>query len=386
MSLSYLAIIAILVAIAPFISNLTRIPIVVVEMLLGTLAAFSGIYVETQSIHMIAEVGFLILMFLCGTEVNLKSFIELKKEGMLQKILLYFFILYTLSILIVLTQNLPYIYIATFPIMSVGMIMALIKEYGKESLWLSLALKVGVIGELVSICILVAINGFYKHGISIELAKTFGVLLLFLLLIAILFHIFKLLFWWFPTLKTLIAPHNDSYNQDLRFGAMLFFLFVSIVLSLKLEVALGAFIAGMIIATFFAQHHKLHQKLNYIGFGFFIPLFFVHVGTTLDLKSLFSDLEILKNALIIVCGMLSIRLIGSLIAFKKFLKTPKNIILYAFSDAMPLTFLIATATLALQLKIISLQGYYSFVVGAMIEGIVFMILIKILLSSWQEKS
>ena len=384
MTITHLAIITILLAIAPFISNLTRIPIVVIEMLLGAFIAYSGIYSQHGGIHTIAEVGFLILMFLCGTEVNLKSFIELKKERMLSKIFLYFAILYSLSILIVFSQNLPLIYIATFPIMGVGMIMALIKEYGKDHIWLNLALKVGVIGELLSICILVAINGFYKHGISLELAETFGVLLLFLLATSLAFHFFKLLFWWFPTLKTFIAPHNDSYNQDLRFAAMLFFIFVAIVLSLKLEVALGAFIAGMIIATFFTQHHKLHQKLNYIGFGFFIPLFFIHVGTTLDLKSLFSNLEILKNAIIIVSGMLGIRLIGSFIAFKKFLQTRRNTILYALSDAMPLTFLIATATLALQLKVISMQGYYAFVVGAMIEGIVFMILIKIILSVWKQ--
>ncbi|WP_244874352.1 cation:proton antiporter [Helicobacter pametensis] len=371
-------------AIAPFISNLSRFPIVVVEMLLGSLAVYLGLFERNEAARSVAEIGFLILMFLCGTEVNLKSFIQLKREGMLKKIALYFCILYSLSALIVLTQKLPFIYIVTFPIMGVGMIMALIREYGKDHIWLNLALKVGVIGELLSICMLVAINGFYNHGISLELLQTFGVLLAFLLAIAIIFQLVKILFWWFPTLKTLIVPYNNPNNQDLRFGAMLFFLFVSIVVSLKLEVALGAFIAGMIIATFFSTHHKLHEKLNYIGFGFFIPFFFVHVGTTLDLKSLFSNSQILHNALIVVSGMLGIRLIGSFISFRSFLKSPRNALLYALSDAMPLTFLIAASTLALQLKIISLQEYYAFVVGAMIEGIFFMTSIKIILSFWKE--
>lgn len=384
--LSSLAVLTIAMAIAPFISNFTRIPIVVVEMLLGSFVVYIGVFQASASIHAIAEVGFLILMFLCGTEVNLKSFIELKKNGMFKKIFLYFAILYSLSITIVLTQKLPLIYIAIFPIMGVGMIMALIKEYGKDHLWLNLALKVGAIGELLSICILVAINGFYTYGLSFELSQTFLVLLLFLLIIAFLFQFFKILFWWFPTLKTLIVPYDDSYNQDLRFAAMLFFLLVFIVSSLKLEVALGAFITGMIIATFFSTHHKLHEKLNHIGFGFFIPLFFVHVGTTLDLKSLFSDIGILKNALVVVAGMISIRLIGSFLAFKRFLKNRRNTILYALSDAMPLTFLIATATLALQLQIISQESYYSLVVGAMIEGITFMILIKVILTFWKAKS
>lgn len=383
LSLGSLTMLTISVAVAPFVSNFTRIPIVVIEMLLGSLIAYLGLFHADSGIQGVAEVGFLILMFLCGTEVDLKSFIELKKNGMFKKIFLYFAVLYSLSITIVLTRNLPLVYIAIFPIMGVGMIMALIKEYGKDHLWLNLALKVGAIGELLSICILVSINGFYTYGLSFELSQTFLVLLLFLLVIAFLFQFFKILFWWFPSLKTRIVPYDDSHNQDLRFATMLFFLFVFIVFSLKLEVALGAFITGMIIATFFSTHHKLHEKLNHIGFGLFIPLFFVHVGTTLDLKSLFSDIAILKNALIIVAGMIGIRLISSFLAFRGFLQSRRNTILYALSDAMPLTFLIATATLALQLKIISQEGYYTLVVGAMIEGITFMILIKIILSFWQ---
>lgn len=385
MSLTSFALIAILVAIAPLLSSLTRIPSVVIEMLLGAFVSYIGIYHSSEAVHYVAEVGFLILMFLCGTEVDLKSFRDLKKSGLSKNILMYFCILYTLSLTLVLLQKLPYIYIVTFPIMGVGMIMTLIKEYGKEHIWLNLALRVGILGELLSICILVGINGFYTYGLSFELSKTFGVLLLFFFFIALCFRFFRVIFWWFPRLKTLIVPHEDTSNQDLRFSAMLFFIFISIVLSLQLEVALGAFIAGMIIATFFGNRHSLHSKLTSIGFGFFVPFFFVNVGTTLDLKTLLSHPQLFKDSLIIVCGMFGIRLIGCFVSFRKYLGSPKNAILYAFSDAMPLTFLIATATLALQLKVITQENYYAFVMGAMIEGIIFMISIKVILNHWRDK-
>lgn len=385
MSLTSFAVIAILVALAPLLSSLTRIPSVVVEMLLGALATYIGFFYESESVSYVAEVGFLILMFLCGTEVDLKSFKTLKTEGLFKNIFMYFCILYTLSIALVLLQKLPFIYIVTFPIMGVGMIMTLIKEYGKDHIWLNLALKVGIFGELLSICILVGINGFYTYGLSFELSQTFGVLILFFAFIALSFRFFRVLFWWFPTLKNFIVPQEDSSNQDLRFSAMLFFIFISIVLSLKLEVALGAFIAGMIIATFFGNRHALHQKLTSIGFGFFVPFFFVHIGTTLDLKALFSNPQLFKDALIIVAGMLGIRLIGCFFVFRKFLGNIKNVVLYSFSDAMPLTFLIATATLGLQLKIITQENYYAFVMGAMIEGITFMIAIKLILNYWKKR-
>ena len=66
MSLTSFAILAILVSLAPLLSSLTRIPSVVVEMLLGALATYFGIFHESESVHYVAEVGFLILMFLCG--------------------------------------------------------------------------------------------------------------------------------------------------------------------------------------------------------------------------------------------------------------------------------------------------------------------------------
>ncbi|RDU69502.1 cation:proton antiporter [Helicobacter cholecystus] len=385
MSLISFAIIATLIALAPLLSSLTRIPCVVVEMLLGTLATYIGIFHENESVRYVAEIGFLILMFLCGMEVDLKSFKTLKNEGLFKNIFAYFCILYTLSISLVLLQKLPFIYIVIFPIMGVGMIMTLIKEYGKDYIWLNLALKVGIFGELLSICILVGINGFYTYGLSLELSRTFGVLIIFFIFIALSFRFFRVVFWWFPTLKNLIVPQEDQSNQDLRFSAMLFFIFISIVLLLKLEVALGAFIAGMIIATFFGNRHLLHQKLTSIGFGFFVPFFFVHIGTTLDLKALLSNPQLFKDALMVVTGMLGIRLIGCFLVFRKFLGNIKNVVLYAFSDAMPLTFLIAAATLALQLKIITQENYYAFVMGAMIEGIVFMIIIKLILNYWKKE-
>lgn len=383
MSLTSFTIIAILIAIAPLLSSLTKIPRVVIEMLLGTMAGYFGLLHESESIHYVAEVGFLILMFLCGAEVNLKSFKDLKTGGLGKNVLIYFCILYALSLTLVLFQKLPLIYIVTFPIMGIGMIMTLIREYGKEYIWLNLALRVGILGELLSICILVGINGFYTYGLSFELSKTFGMLLLFFTFIALCFRFFKILFWWFPTLKTLIVPHEDSSNQDLRFSAMLFFIFISIVIYLQLEVALGAFIAGMIISTFFGNRHALHHKLTSIGFGFFVPFFFVNVGTTLDIKALLSHPQLFKNALIIVGGMFFIRLVGCFLSFRKYLGGTKNIILYAFSDAMPLTFLIATATLALQLEVITQENYYAFVMGAMIEGIIFMISIKVIINYWK---
>ena len=64
-------VISLLIVIAPFFSTLTRLPLVVVEILLGALAYYFGFFEHSESLKLIAHIGFLFLMFLCGLEVNL---------------------------------------------------------------------------------------------------------------------------------------------------------------------------------------------------------------------------------------------------------------------------------------------------------------------------
>lgn len=378
------AIISILIVFAPFVSKTTKIPIVVVEMILGALAYYLGIFKHSEAFDTLAEVGFLFLMFLCGMEVDLRGFKRLGKT-FLKRAGAYFLVLYVVATSAVLLLELPPIYIAAFPVMSLGMIMALIKDYGKNMPWLDLALKVGIIGELVSIAVLVIINGTYSYGLSFDLYKTLAVLLLFILVIVGVFQMGKILFWWFPNLKLFIMPYDDANNQDIRFSMMLFFVLIVIVIWLGLESVLGAFLAGMIVATFFPYKHELIDKLNDIGFGFFVPLFFIHVGTTLNIGLIIHTPTLMLHGLFIVIAMISLRLLSATIAFRTYFKSAKNTVLFALSDSMPLTFLVATAALGLQLKAMDQNTYYSFLLAAIFEGIIFTILIKLVYNIWKVK-
>ena len=134
----------------------------------------------------------------------------------------------------------------------------------------------------------------------------------------------------------------------------------------------------MVISSFFKYNKELHYKLSDFGFGFLIPLFFVYIGTTLDFKAIFSGSNVILHALNICLAMILVRLIATSMVFYSMLKNVKNVLLFSLSDAMPLTFLIATATLGLNIGAIDRMQYYSFVLAAMMEGILFSILIKII--------
>ena len=64
--------IAILITIAVPLSTATKIPIVVTEILLGIIGRYFGLVdSENTYIPIVANIGLLFLMFLCGLEVDL---------------------------------------------------------------------------------------------------------------------------------------------------------------------------------------------------------------------------------------------------------------------------------------------------------------------------
>lgn len=373
---------SILVMLSPFLSRITKMPVVVIEILLGSIAAYLGFLVENELFNIIAKVGFLYLMFLAGMEVNLKEF-GFAKSSLLRRTIIYFTLLYACSFAIYLYYDLSAVYLVLFPIFSLGMLMALVKEYGKNQPWLALALNIGIIGELISIVALTILSGGLEYGYNREFAFTLGSLLAFLIGFVFFFKGMRILFWWYPGLKTMIMPHVDGKDQDIRFSMALMFLLVGGMLYLKIDVVLGAFLAGTFIATYFKHKTELPEKLSSFGFGFLVPIFFIHVGSTVALDA-FSDFKILQMALFLSGAMIGIRMISSMIAYSGYLGF-KNTILFALSDSMPLTFMVAIATLGFQAEAITHDEYYTFILASMGSGIFLMILIKILYAYFYPK-
>jgi len=381
-SIAIVIALSLFIAISPFVSKTLRLPIVVVEIMLGIAGGYFGFFDKNEYFFIMAKVGFLFLMFLAGLEVNLKEFAKIKSD-LLGRVILYFFLLYTMALALVLYFKLSFIYLVILPIFSLGMIMALLKDYGKEKKWLSLALIIGILGELVSIVALTIMSGALSFGFGKEFYKAMTTLVAIVFVCIMFFKLARAFFWWFPGAKKAIMPDIASKEQDIRFSMALFFAMIAIMLYLKIDMVLGAFFAGMFITAFFSHKKDLHDKLSSFGFGFLAPIFFIYVGSTLKLDILFSA-SIFKNALFLIVCMVSIRLVGSFTAFYGHLGF-KNTLLFALSDSMPLMFMVAAATLGLQAKAINNFEYSSIVAASMLDAIVLMLLIKVINFYFEKK-
>ena len=367
---------SIILLISPFISNMLKLPISMVEITLGAIAAGLGLLHHNEMFSLLAEVGFLYLMLLAGMEVNLKELLKLDKSVFL-KGFLFLFILYALSIASVFVFKYSVIFVVILPLISIGLMLAIQQEIGKQP-WLDLAIKIGVLGELVSILVLTIVSGYFEFGLSKELAFNIGILFLFLFILALFFMGLRTLFWWFPKLKHYLMPGSDKYFQDVRIAISLFFIMIAVLMVLHLDVVLGAFAVGVFLTTFFEHNKDLEHKLAPFGFGFLITIFFVHVGSSIDISQI--SLSMIKDSLILTFLMIILRIISSFLFFKdlKF----KNTVLFGLSLSMPLTLMIATATLAYQNKVINDYWFTVFVFTAVLEVIIVMLGVKFL----QQKS
>jgi len=364
----------------PFVSKLIRIPIPPVEIILGSIFAYIGLVSHNEYFDLIAEVGFLYLMFLAGMEVDLKQ-ITKSPRNVIQKAILFIAFMSLFSITLGMIFRLNTITIISMPLISIGLLASLTKTYGKDQPWIKLAFIAGVLGEIVSIAALTIFDAASTTGFNIALIIKIGYLLFFIASVYMLYKLLNLLFWWFPELKNILVPKLDTSDQDIRLAMALFFILIAVMLSLELELALGSFIAGIAISAFFHHEKKLGEKMSSLGFGFLVPLFFLHVGASFDLKSLMVE-GVVSGALLITTLMILSRILAAVVLKK--ISGSRDALLVALSLSMPLTLLVAVATIGYETKLLDLLSYYQLILASIFEILISMTVIKVLQSRRKE--
>ena len=359
---------------SPFVAKVLRLPIPAVEIMLGSLFAYFGLIGHNEYFDLIAETGFLYLMFLAGMEVDLKQLTR-SSPLVLRQSVMFLAIMAFFSISSGLLFGLNTIIIISMPLISIGLLASLSKTYGKEEPWIKLAFVAGILGEVISIAVLTVYDAATTTGFTIELLGKITYLMLFMGIVYMLYRLLHLLFWWFPELKRTLVPKFDTSDQDIRLAMALFFILISVMLALDLELALGSFIAGVAISAFFHHEKALEHKMSSLGFGFLVPLFFIHVGASFDIASL-AIRGVVTGALLITFLMILSRILAAIAL--KHISGSMDALLAGLSLSMPLTLLIAVATIGYETKLLDLLSYYQLILASIFEILIVMVTIKVL--------
>jgi len=115
-----------------------------------------------------------------------------------------------------------------------------------------------------------------------------------------------------------------------------------------LDVVLGAVLAGMVLRTWLRREdvdvHPLEEKLDAVGYGIFIPIFFVTSGMTLDLPAM---VKAPLRVLVFLVLLLVVRGLPCLVVYRKALPRSQRVQM-TFITATTLPLLIALAEIGLQ--------------------------------------
>jgi len=196
---------SVIIFVSPYLSKIFRIPTTPIEIVLGSFAASIGFITDNHYFELIAEVGFFYLMFLAGTEVNLKELQNIPKK-MMQKNIIYIILLYLFAFIFVQIFDFSSVFIVILPLISVGLILTLYKEFDKDTKWLNLSMTTGIMGELVSIITVTIAGTVLVHGVGLELYASLGYLILFLVTM---------------TMETMTEFRSRNYSFVMRFSFQL---------------------------------------------------------------------------------------------------------------------------------------------------------------------
>jgi Kef-type K+ transport system membrane component KefB len=162
-----------------------------------------------------------------------------------------------------------------------------------------------------------------------------------------------------------------SSQLAVRITVVLVFGLVLLANQLGLDVLLGGFVAGMIVRLALKGHELqvFESKLTAVGFGFFVPFFFITSGIEFDLAALGSVTALLKLAMFFALFLI-VRGTPAMLLYRKVLK-PRQRVALAFYSATELPLVVAITTIATETGHMKTSTAAGLVGAAMLSTLVF---------------
>jgi Kef-type K+ transport system membrane component KefB/Trk K+ transport system NAD-binding subunit len=361
-----LLLITALAFVAPILANRLKrfsIPIVVGEILAGMLIGHSGLNIIEPSpiLDFLAEFGFAYLMFLSGLEVDFDLLIPQRRKGSFsirQPLplalivlagtvglgLLFSILLRTLGIV-----ESPFLMGLILSTTSLGVVVPVLKE--RDLLSTDYGQLLLVAASLADFLILLLVTIFIAVR---SVGLTLDLLLIPVLLLAFVVAVRITQLYSGRKLPQRILKELSSATAQIRVRGAFALMVAWVVLAEAsgVEVILGAFLAGAIAGLISDPNDDdAQEKLDAIGYGFFIPIFFIMVGVEFNLSALFESPQAMLLVPLLVVGAYAVKVIPALL-FR--LKVPwRETLAGGFLLASHLSLIIATAAIALSLGLIT---------------------------------
>jgi Kef-type K+ transport system membrane component KefB len=385
-SFSGLVVVAAVALLAPLLLGLAprlRLPSVVLEIVAGIVIgpALLG-WVETDTVvRVFALFGLAYLLFLAGLEIDFERLrgrsLRVAGIGFVVSFLIALVVGYGLETSGQVENGLIVAIILSAT--SLGVVVPLLKDAGEAgSPFGQLTIAAASIADFATVILLTLFFSREATGTGAQLLLLAGFVLAAAVAVAGLLGLERSM-----RLSAVLVRLQDTTAQIRVRGAFLLLAgFVALAESLGLEVILGAFIAGAILALVdrdaLMTHPHLRTKLAGAGFGFFIPVFFVSVGLTFDLDALLASAETVLRVPIFLLALLAVRGLPALVYRR--LIGPRRTVVAGLLQATSLPFIVAASMIGVDLGVISEATSAALIGAGLLSVLIFPLLAATILA------
>jgi Kef-type K+ transport system membrane component KefB len=284
----------------PLVAGRIGLPAVVLEILFGIVAGpLLGVVHSDELISALAELGFLMLLFLAGFEIDLGVF-ERQGRRPIMFGLAVFGGTVLLSAAVARILGLDLFLTLVLSTTSVGLVVPTLRTTRRMATPLGQDILVSALLAdfltllAVTVAALVAQFGFGPRllALPVFLAIAVGALLAL-----------RRAAWWWPERFGRLFDADDPDEIGIRFTLALMLVAVGLALALGIEPILGAFLSGMSFAAVFRNRGGLDRKLTGFAYGFLIPIFFISVGIGFQLDAVSDPGAILFTLMLFVVAI-----------------------------------------------------------------------------------
>jgi CPA2 family monovalent cation:H+ antiporter-2 len=269
-----------------FVCNQIRVPTIVGFLLTGVLAGPHGLGLikAVHEVEILAEIGVVLLLFTIGIEFSLKNLLQIRRSVLLGgslQVLLTIVAVFLIARLIGLSFGESVFIGFLVSLSSTAIVLKLLQEraeidspHGRTALAISLFQDVIVVPMMLLTPLLAGEMGSVGQSLLFLMAKGIGVIVLVVISAQ----------WIVPRLLYQIArtKSRELFLLSIVFTCLAVAWLTS---SIGLSLALGAFLAGLIISESEYSHQALSNILPFRDV--FTSFFFVSIGMLLNLDFLF---------------------------------------------------------------------------------------------------
>jgi Kef-type K+ transport system membrane component KefB len=319
-SLTSAAIVSVIALLAPLALRLTglRLPDIVVQILLGIVVGpqvLDWARVD-EPVGVLSVIGLAFLLLLSGLEIDFDRLrgrvLRLTAAGFAVSFGL------ALAIGVVLGESglvrSPVLVAVILSATSLGIILPVLKDAGQIETPFGQVIVAGAsIAEVVPIVLLSLLFSADASGIGAQLTLLFA-FLGFVAAVGLLIIGFERSN---RISRALLALQDTTAEIRIRGAVALLMMFAALATAFGLEAILGAFLAGATLKLLDRDeamtHSMFRSKLQAVGFGAFIPFFFVSTGLTLDVRSLVDNPSTLARVPYFLAALLVARAVPAVL-------------------------------------------------------------------------